>query len=163
MGLDITYGSRIERLDPQPDGDRAIDEAYETGAIRVYVHPKWPERAAELTSGFYLPNRAGGFTAGSYGGYNRWREDLALLMLGVAPRMVWLRPDEFAGAPFYELIAFSDAEGAIGAEVSAKLADDFRAHRSEARLAMSDREFDTYEEFSGAFHEAADNGVVCFR
>ena len=65
------------------------------------------------------------FRAGSYGGYNEWREWLSEAFVGVFPKEIWENPKKFEGKPFVELINFSDSEGVLGKEVCYKLKKDF--------------------------------------
>jgi hypothetical protein len=112
-----------------------------------------------------------GFRAGSYSGYNWWREQLCQLALGVPPSEVWEDPDAHAGKPFLEMINFSDAEGAIGPVTSAKLAKDFAINEArlvtlaEQRIADPDeREYFTtlLSDWRHAFELAAKDGFVIF-
>jgi hypothetical protein len=107
-----------------------------------------------------------GFRAGSYGGYNTWRERLCRFALDVEPNDVWTDPKAFAGQAFVELINFSDAERSIGPVTSAKLAADFAAHykRVAARaITLGDEEvdfIDRYEHWRRAFELASADGFV---
>jgi hypothetical protein len=112
-----------------------------------------------------------GFRAGSYSGYNWWREQLCRFALDCDPSEVWGDPDAYAGRPFVELINFSDAEGAIGPRTSAKLAADFRAHEprvaawAEERIDTEDNRgyfVELFGEWKTAFELAADDGFLIF-
>ena len=113
-----------------------------------------------------MPHDIFEFRAGSYSGYNEWREMLSQAMLGVSPEMVWTHAKKFKAKPFYELINFADCEGTIGATTSKKLNDDFLSHMAQARkvsLKKGDSYF--YEKFIAwekAFAMAADGGFVRF-
>jgi len=70
------------------------------------------------------------FRAGSYGTYAWWRDELARRALGVPAETIEdvLRLDP--SMPFYELLFFSNTEGAIGPDAAADLAEDFMTHRA---------------------------------
>jgi hypothetical protein len=112
-----------------------------------------------------------GFRAGSYSGYNWWREQLCQLALDVPPDDVWGDPEHYAGKPFVELINFSDCEGCIGPITAAKLAVDFREYgprvRTGAAKQITDDEersyfLDTYNDWQQAFEIASRDGFVIF-
>jgi hypothetical protein len=111
------------------------------------------------------------FRAGSYSGYNWWREQLCRFALECEPGELWSDPEAYAGKPFVEMINFSDCEGAIGPRTSAKLAGDFRDH--EARVAgWAETHIDTeenrayfvelYGEWKRGFELAAQDGFLLF-
>ena len=111
------------------------------------------------------------FRAGSYSGYNWWREQLCRFALEVEPGEVWEDPDAFAGKAFVELINFSDAEGAIGPRTAAKLARDFQNHAARRgewaarHIANADeREYfvESYADWQHGFELAAQGGVLIF-
>jgi hypothetical protein len=104
------------------------------------------------------------FRAGSYSGYNKWREALALRALGLPAFTVWNDPSRFVELPFFELINFSDGQGTIGPDAASDLATDFSAQR--ARIAaqpLADPEEEAwfmhvYDQFQEAFELAASGG-----
>lgn len=111
------------------------------------------------------------FRAGSYSGYNWWREQLCELALECEPSEVWEDPEVYEGQPFVELINFSDAEGAIGPKTSAKLAADFRAHEprvaawAEEHIVEGDNRayfIELFGEWKRAFELAAEDGFLLF-
>lgn len=164
MGLDISVYQNLEFVKSR---ESATDEDWDN-FISIYAHPDFPDRAGSLRSGFYNGDCVHRFRAGSYGGYNHWRERLSYLALDASPAEVWRDNDSYRDRPFFELIEFSDCEGTIGPEVSAKLAGDFAAWEGEARAAWGDGEgFDGYDflkymEWQKAFDLAALDGAVEF-
>ena len=92
------------------------------------------------------------FRAGSYSGYNVWRDEL----------------ERFSeGNQFYELINFADNEGVIGYVVSEKLYNDFKDNELRAKeysKNISDGEywFEKYKEWEKAFEYAKEGGAVEF-
>lgn len=150
MGLDVTAYSKLEldksvTFDMDGEPSNIGDDWWDTHA---YIRPDghFHERADGLERGYYRYANKAGWRAGSYGGYNRWREWLAKLAGypltdfdpgdGRAPdkshaAATW-GSDGVTG-PFSELINFSDAEGVIGPQTSAKLARDFAEWDERAR------------------------------
>lgn len=97
-----------------------------------------------------------GFQAGSYGGYNRWREDLSKQF----------NPSAVPFAPFYELIYFADNEGTIGPDAARDLLADFTEH-ADRYVPPGDDEFagyyrEKYQDWTRACELAADGGLIQF-
>lgn len=84
------------------------------------------------------------------------------MVFGVPPQVVWQNPMGYAGRPFYELIDFSDCEGVIGPEVSAKLAKDFADWDEQAKRTLDDYDYEMYSNWHKAFKIASDGGAVIF-
>ena len=159
MGLDIS-ASRSAKL-VRDNADKDYD-GYDDGLQHVYVNPAFPAQADGMVSGWYKmdPEDEVDFRAGSYSGYNLWREQLAALV-DINPRDVWNAQQPPSG-PFVELINFSDCEGVIGPVTSAKLARDFAEHQAKAD-AHEDEWFRTrYVHWREAFELAARGGCVRF-
>lgn len=173
MGLDINAYSKLVFAPNQEDFDDE-DEDDNDGLVYLHVHPDFPAQGADLRSGYYLlEGEHQAFRAGGYSGYGEWRNHLARMAgyaatphsskAGAAPE---LRHDvtawNSAGGPFFELINFSDCEGAIGPTVSAKLAADFEMFQSAAEASGDEDFLALYAEFRRAFALAADSGAVEF-
>ena len=149
MGLDITA---YRQLTLAPDAE--IDDGYPVddgvwlpGVSMEWSEEHWPGRGEGLVA--TMPYRFAerlDFRAGSYGGYNQWRE--------------WLDSIRSEPNSFYELIDFADNEGVIGPIVSAKLAKDFTAH---LEIVPKDRWYrEKYLLWHKAFLMASDGGAVDF-
>lgn len=189
MGLDVTAYRRLTKLDAVYDADgEPIDPiTRETIGYDLYafVNPDFPGSADELEHrAVYSAADSHHFRAGSYSGYNRWREGLAEIAgypLGEYDKYGRKWPSHCiacwngATGPFSELINFSDCEGVIGAAVSAKLAKDFADFQphvdalerredyfSEEFVRFRTRFRSLYAEFRKAFEMAADGGAVAF-
>jgi hypothetical protein len=114
----------------------------------------------------YYGAQRGRFRAGSYGGYNQWRNRLAQLALGMTDAEVWAK--EGVVAAFGELIHFSDCEGTLDCQTCKKLLKDFDDNAGVIckQLDMQDEEdrwwWDKYEEWHEAFKAAAKDGRVVF-
>lgn len=169
MGLDIVAYRELVAVPnaPMKDGQPVHDDAHFLLAERLvhYTEAEFPGRTAGLVPpGIYAWADRMRFRAGSYGGYNDWRNDLARLAGYPAAdkcdhRLVFAESAWRASSgPFWELINFSDCEGVIGPLVAAKLAADFREH--EAKIAAAAGE--PYASFAAAFAMAADGGLVRF-
>lgn len=166
MGLDIIVYAKVQRIEPQPEY-----EDCPKGVARLIINMDFPGRAGELQDGFYTYATHGSFAAGSYGGYNIWRNQLAALAGYPAIINQEHEPPEVSNAagawqakegPFWELINFADNEGTIGAAVAAKLAKDFGEFQSKAD-AHPDEYFRTkYTAWRRAFELASDGGAVSF-
>lgn len=181
MGLDITAYHHLKKLDCvfSEDGepiDASTREALDYD-LRAYINPDFPSRANDLIDrAVYAANQSRGFSAGGYGGYNAWRNELAK-MAGY-PEGTYKQYGKdwpshcvacWGGAqgPFAELINFSDCEGTIGAATSAKLAADFaqfdeKAKAHSATLERGDWFYPLYQEWRKAFEMASDSGAVDF-
>src|SRR5882724_5662761 len=159
MGLDITAYRQIKAAGPMPkDGDYD----YETLAY-LYVNQDFPGHAEGIDSEtLYSFTEKMKFRAGSYSGYNEWRNELAKMAYGKPARYVW---NNRKSGPFFELINFSDCEGALSASISIKLAADFAKYQPRAdqwaeTLAghEGERFHNRYTDWRKAFEMAADNG-----
>lgn len=165
MGLDISWYSGTA---PAPES--AYDESVypESGYTRAYVNSDFPAQADGLASGVYSFAKSGDFRAGSYSGYNEWREELAKLA-GYPARAEHDKPHSYGAweseakeGPFFEIISFSDCEGVIGPKTSAKLASDFATYQEKADALRDDGFSRVYAHFRKAFETVANNGFVSF-
>lgn len=149
MGLDVTAYERVVFL-----GD---DEGDDEG-LRLTAEPGFGEHCDGLANGLY---RAEGdrfsFRAGSYSGYNGWRNQLAVLVGWASAEAAWSAPTP---GPFYELIHNSDCEGFIGPKTAAKLAGDFEAWHARAAAARDAWFMEGFNNWLHAFRIAAGGGVV---
>lgn len=178
MGLDIHVAlGPLEKIAESSSAvsDDAWDAMYEDGYPFVARADYFAGREAPLeNSAVYKGKRGDHFLAGSYSGYNRWREELSRFAFDREPQGVWDHPDKYAGKPFFEIVHFSDCEGCLGPEVAAKLAADFDEYEQAARTSWSqpapwqragdvDWRYSMYEQFRKAFRAAADTqGAVIF-
>lgn len=169
-GLDIT-AYRGLTLVPSP---RLDADGLPIGPREVMLEPvNDPERFEPLKPGaVYRYAEAFEFRAGSYSGYNEWRNELARLA-GNKPTAtpgddgkMQPRYDETVwrdkSGPFWELIDFSDSEGVIGPLACKRVLGDFvRFH--EAAKAHPDEGFrESYEDWMKAFALCAEGGAIEF-
>lgn len=155
MGLDIVALREVQWHPPADDWDYHVFRS-------AHPNPYFADRADGLKDGLYSFTSDYSFRAGSYGGYNRWREWLSALALGVAPEKVWNDYETWVGSPFVELIDFSDCEGLIGPKTSEKLAQDFETFLAVAERDRDDYYLTTYRHFANAFGMASHDGLVQF-
>lgn len=163
MGLDISAYSKIKQ---EKHGD-------------IYIGRDGFGTRPDLSDGEYTKSDDSvyhGFRAGSYSGYNRWRENLSMAIHGVMPSTIWNSPEKYTGKEFFEIINFSDCEGCFGPKFSAKLHADFVNNRDKFVSVMESRygkapvdEFPEasyaikiYDDFMKAFEIARDSGVLIF-
>lgn len=168
MGLDITA---YRQLVPAPGAE--LEDGYPVDYEHFWrargldvVEKHWPRRSEGLVNDTtYSFADSFGFRAGSYGGYNRWRETLTQLASLPTPNQIWEAAEKgmiFVG-PFAELINFSDCEGTIGPIVATKLAKDFAEREAAISAKAPDDYFrEKYRAWRKAFEMAADNGAVDF-
>ena len=163
MGLEIIA---YRGLTPAPDAPVDSDGYPEDWEAHLRIRAEslqeaekyWPGRTAGLAPGIYSHAGSYGFRAGSYSGYNEWRDRLAYLAGYYSAESVW--KDKPTG-PFVELIDFSDCEGYIGPTVAAKLSQDFAAFADKIRD-LPDWFRELYGHWRHAFDLAADGGCVVF-
>jgi hypothetical protein len=184
MGLDISYYRKVTLVEAitleQLKAKDWKHPLYDDGKhVFLWNAEEFEERGDGLVAGFYLKSpwkndynlrtqhetEGGRFGAGSYHGYNLWREWLAGLVY-VTPQAVWKGaiPSHFG-----EIINFPDNEGFIGPKTSAKLAKDFEAFAEKVKTVRSAQpsiepswKADLFFDFMKAFQNAAGEGIVDF-
>ncbi len=135
MGLEVIAYSNIKFL-----REYFEDFDYDEGKTSLYVNTHFPDRAPEFKDGIYSFDKEVGFCAGSYGGYNQWRDELAHFAEFEAhetdgykyPHAETAFNNLGVDKPFYELINFSDCEGVIGKDICVKLLKDFNDFQERA-------------------------------
>jgi hypothetical protein len=175
MGLDITAFSRVTKLDVELDeNDEPVNEAVYEDGIRAYVMGERGQHDHLEDRKFYSYEDAFGFRAGSYSGYNGWREMLAKLAGYPLTPIETFCGKTFshaaacwngASGAFCELIDFPDNEGVIGPLTSAKLAKDFAEFDERARTFDAGGDGWSYKQYCNwrkAFEFASDGGMVVF-
>lgn len=160
MGLDITAYRKLTAADGEADWEITI-------RLDAFAELHFPGRMVGVTPGVYTFAERLDFRAGSYSGYNDWRNWLASLAGFGTARALWdtiARDASFTG-PFVELINFADNEGVLGPVVSAKLARDFAEFQSRVDALSTDTHgfyVGRYEMWRKAFEIASDHGAVDF-
>ncbi len=172
MGLDISAYKGLV-LANEGEGFDETGEDIEDGFACFYVNEDFPGREGTIKNRrAYKYDDCFGFRAGSYGGYNHWREELARIAgwpLRTYTRQYAGETESYAASawvasegPFWELINFSDCEGVIGAEASKKLAADFAEYQSKADKHTDEYWKERYAKWRKAFEMASENGCVSF-
>ena len=160
MGLDISAYSKIERVEDE-------DEA------NIFINRNEPEidQAQDVEEGMYKDSagcESHDFRAGSYGGYNDFRDTLCQIMHGVPAMEIWKNPETFEGKEFYNLINFSDCEGHFGPTSAKKLHEDFIKYRDKFIKGAQKKEpykgyyTRVYDDFTLGFEIASKGGVLIF-
>lgn len=158
MGLDITAYRQLKKIqnpkldkDGYPENDNV---QWKPGAEMKWSESIWTGKGEPLEyDEVYEWADSYDFYAGSYFGYNIWRDLL----------------NQFKGdVAFQELIDFADNEGVIGSKLAKKLYDDFLiSHKEAEKYAESlkkDNEWfiEKYYDWEKAFMLASDNGAIKF-
>lgn len=162
MGLDITAYRQIVLVRPlapnelPTEKERAFDRLHLLSPCHDF-----PDHADGVVRGLYSATETFDFRAGSYSGYNRWRNDLARAV-GLEADQVWRDFDRWKEKPFAWLINFTDCEGVIGSTLSARLYDDFITHADRAKDHPELDSYEQYSNFTRAFAIASDGGAVEF-
>ncbi|PSE43969.1 hypothetical protein C7G91_04810 [Acinetobacter nosocomialis] len=175
MGLSCTAYKKLSQFEGTYDdqSDSVLNE--KTGLLvkdSDYFLPSlnshFPNHAKELIDGgFYTFEEDYWFRAGSYSGYNNFREQLAKLAGYPALEGEGNRHYHSNGAwkatsgPFWELINFSDCEGVIGTAYSKKLLADFKQFDEKAKE-LGEYFYESYSDWMTAFEFASDDGAVDF-
>lgn len=189
MGLDITAYSHMKtageyRTHGDEDGEGCEEELEHTvtfaydGFERSMRGLTGVEKQGIVGSNFiggdcYAPTEqteSMGFRAGSYSGYNAWRDELAKIA-GFSNAGDYWNGSAGEDAPFYELINFADNEGTIGPEAAKDLLKDFRDHQGKAIAFWRDSgvpeahwkyDIERYQDWTKACELAAADGLISF-
>lgn len=175
MGLDVSAFKKLTKLQCVFDADgepidpvthEPIDSYFKACANRDF-----PGRDEGLEhNGVYTYEDSLSGPSLGYGGYNRWREELAKLAgYEAVPREQYGHTEMLHAAacwggatgPFAELINFTDCDGVIGPVVAARLLADFKAFDSKASE-LDPHFYSVYREFLHCFEMAAQGGAVHF-
>lgn len=168
-GLDVTAYSGLVIV----ESPAVLSDGTYQGKDQITLDPgNFPDRFRGLEVGkVYQFTSSFDFRAGSYSGYNAWRNELAKLAgyqasMSVRNKAVELRYDETVWkldhGPFWELIDFSDAEGTIGPEVCRKIYRDFVQYRDQASRVSMPYFYESYVDWMKAFEMCANNGAIVF-
>jgi hypothetical protein len=169
-GLDVTAYEKLTIVS-SPKFDK---DGEPIGKNQIKLAPvKFVERFDGLAAGnVYHYQSSFDFRAGSYSGYNYWRNELAKLAGNKQTPYksfkgeIELRYDATVWknhrGPFWELIDFSDAEGVIGPVVCKRVYEDFIRYQAEAKKHPDEYFRSSYEDWKKAFAMCANNGAIVF-
>lgn len=176
MGLDICAYSNIMKQ-PEPGVQKVVGKLLSSLGEEILEVTEVTDRCHDLEEGVYLDTFdtiQHHFRAGSYSGYNQFRNRLSKALLGVEASAVWEDPSSFEGRPGYEMIDFSDCEGVISSSVADKLYKDLVENKEvfenslikNENIQRDSHEFEwameTYNDFIYAFELASENGIVVY-
>jgi hypothetical protein len=169
-GLDVTAFEKLTIV-PSPQFNKNGEPS---GKNQIELSPvEFVERFDGLEAGkVYHYQSYFSFRAGSYSGYNYWRNELAKLA-GYKPTRckscsgkTELRYDttvwKMHRGPFWELIDFSDAEGVIGPVVCKRVYKDFIRYQAAAKKHPDEYFRSSYEDWKKAFAMCANDGAIVF-
>ena len=100
------------------------------------------------------------FRAGSYNGYNKFRNELCISANNIQDKKLWTSKNE--AFKFYWLINFTDCDGYIGTSYCKILYDEFVKYENEVKSNLNEYFHKTYDNFKEAFRLASNNGLVSF-
>jgi len=157
MGLDISV-SKIKEVSEDfygEEGGYTVNEDFKEHSKNLDEHKFYDQDGDRLYH----------FHAGAYSGYGQWRRLLCDLYYKINVNEFWNNYDDYASKPFSEIINFSDCEGIIDWEMSAKLYKDFADNRQLLKSRLKEytgvlsenRFFDLYDDFMKAFMLASEN------
>lgn len=163
MGLDITAYQNLQAVRELTHEERDWGGVKDDDSLVTLWHfnsdfPDHEEGLPKYTA--FTAENEFGFRAGSYSGYNHWRDELAKLAGHESDKAAWKNGAD--GKPFYELINFADNEGVIGPKIAAKLAKDFADNQAKADAHEDEYFRERYGYWRKAFEMAAQNGAVEF-
>jgi hypothetical protein len=176
MGLDIVAYSRLIK-EPAPEAKEVMEKLLTPmGEEVITVHESennpW---GFDLEPGAWLSTEETvehHFRAGSYSGYNQFRNMLSNALLGVPSDYVWEDEASFEGKPGYEMVNFSDCQGVISWSIAEKLYNDLVGNRIKfveyvGSIYGADNDETehltyVYDNFITAFELAKNNGVVVY-
>jgi len=164
MGLDISVYTKIQKITDLKKIENGDYFAHVTISNDEY------DSSFDIEEGYYdgIGVRHH-FRAGSYSGYNLFRNTLSKSILGVPDETVWEKSEEYKGKPMYEIISFSDCEGCMGPAVCKKLHNDFVENREKFVQYLKsvgggsvDHYCSIYDDFTKGFRMVSNEGILIF-
>lgn len=147
MGLDVFAYSNLV-------------QGTEGGRASIYVNQPHARHRHSIEPGDYSYDEEFHFRAGSYGTYNRWRDQLGRFV-GIADLAEWWKAPTLKGG-FELILNFSDCEGVRDAGQCRILADAFRREARRAESFFDPIDLKVYGKFLKAFEFGAQSGCVVF-
>jgi hypothetical protein len=175
MGLDIRAVSKIELEDTaevkavkdamfMSQGDEIF--TLDTGLRKIDVYSMHTQDMEEGT--YYETHESKSESMSfSYGGYNGFRNEISLALLGAPAKEVWVNEQYYKESPAYKLINFSDCEGLFGPTVSKEIHEQLVANRDKYAEYIEKKEdtgypLFTYDKLIKIFELGADDGIIMF-
>lgn len=175
MGLDVIAYSNLEYREQYVE-EKHEDIFDEDNVVVLYVNSKqYPKQSENLINqGIYTYNGYDSWRAGSYSSYNVFRNTLAKVAGYIGRHDPEFNEINYCSdlwdgtipeGPFYELINFSDCEGAINTECCIKLLNDFKIY-AEVALNYEGEYAESFKRvyllFLNGLNIAADKGCLRF-
>ena len=172
MGLDIFAISKIE-----------IEQSPEVKAVRERLFISQGEEAVEIVKGdiasvycmhtedmeagvyYKTVESKSAHTGFSYSGYNSFRNQLSLSLIGVSAETIWFNPELYEDSPAFKVINFSDCEGLFGPTVSKEIYEQLVANRDKFESQLTEEsnyDLDRYDSFTEIFRLGSEDGIVMF-
>ena len=160
MGLNIKAYGRL-KLIPYEEVEFGSYGLPSDDRVRSFFsNPDYPYHIEDIDpEAFYLCRDKFEFRAGSYAGYNNFRNELAKLAGYDDSLDVW--NNKYQG-PFVELINFSDCAGTIGFKIASKLLHDFKDFEGHAKLNVDPFFYESYRNWMRACEMASKAGAISF-
>jgi hypothetical protein len=174
MELEVVGRSRVELLEiladfetyeakyqNSPEWRDDLDFVYPVYG-NAWVWPFAPHLDNIKPGGVYRCHKAIAKVSTSPQEHYRFKNELALLALGIPLKRFWQRPPDFEEAPFYPLLHFSDREGVIGTGLAKLLAMDFASYQARASHHPAEWFRAKYRQWQRCCEVAAQDGYLDF-
>lgn len=167
MGLDISYYRSWKPYEGEiKDWDHAeeITMSQNIDLTHIWNNEEFKGRAPDMPE-WVVAGEGGHFRAGSYGGYNQFRDHLCRALHGFPVTDLWKKPDEeMKEYAMWELLHFSDCEGVLDGACCARLHEQLEENWDKIVAFFGDDSWDLEKlgYWREAFEAAAGEGFVRF-
>jgi len=151
MGLDVTAYKNIKIVEDEEPEYYFSNTGFPQSNMK-YLENR--EIQIEFDEDFH-------FRAGSYSGYNQFRNELCKIANNITAKELWDLDNE-SFKLFYWLINFTDCDGYIGASYCKILYDEFVKYEDEVKSNLQEYYHIIYDNFKEAFRIGSVNGLVSF-
>lgn len=162
MGLNVTAYGKLKKIEQEEDIQFGSFGLPVNERIKsFFVNPDYPYHISGINPDFYYlcKGEMFSFRAGSYAGFNEWKNQLAQLA-GFKNRQDYWNKKPIAA--FSELINFSDSDGSIAYIVASKLAKDFQEYDTLAKASNIPFFYEAYRNWKRACEIATKDGIISF-
>ena len=174
MGLDIMYVSKVKTADELLGLGEELYEEFTFGVADEFKERCHSFPLSKGTGVVYLTpeSKTDSFRAGSYGGYNQFRNLLCWAIHGICVEDFW-NSRNWDEEEFGALLDFSDCEGTMCYSVVAELNRSFKNNKKRFREFLKSKESDIslddvqyfmekYDDWTKATEIASDKGLLIF-
>ena len=172
MGLDIMYISNVKTQDELLGLGSELFEEFTFGvedAFKERCH-SFPLKKGIGKVYLTAESVSDSFRAGSYRGYNTFRDLICRAAHGISAEEFWSSGKYWGSEAFGALIDFSDCEGTICYSVAAELYRDFKEYKTIFKKYIKENcdtedsryYIDKYNEWMDALKIASNKGLVIF-